>query len=95
MAQSKQAYKELCILLHPDKSPHANAADAFAALTQALSAVGRAIKGKGGKGAAGGGGGGAGGVWDEVDDEEIFWVDASGTISVPAAAKQATTTAGG
>ena len=82
----KQRYRELCVLLHPDKSPHPRAVDAFAALTQALSAALAAVQeqqgSKGGEGAAG--------REEALDDDEIFWMDGSGTISVPAAAKEAT-----
>ena len=83
----KKRYRELCVLLHPDKSSHPRAVDAFAALTQALSAALAAVQqqqgSKGGQGAAGG-------EAEALDDDEIFWMDGSGTISVPAAAKEAT-----
>lgn len=81
----KQRYRDLCVQLHPDKSRHPRAVDAFAALTRALAAALAAARAREADGGTAAGQEGA--AVEEVADDEMFWVDGSGTISVPAAAK--------
>jgi DnaJ-class molecular chaperone len=92
----KQKYRELCVLLHPDKNPDPRAVHAFAALSKAMTTAVTAAAARNREGSAreqqeqqSSREAGGGDMSGEVCDDEIFWVDSSGTISVPAAAKQA------
>ncbi len=79
-AAAKQRYRELAVALHPDKNPHARAVEAFGALTRALAvALAQQQEQRGADGFD---------PQQAVDDDEIFWMDPSGTIRVPAAAKE-------
>ncbi|KAG1659792.1 hypothetical protein FOA52_015893 [Chlamydomonas sp. UWO 241] len=84
-AAVKARYRELCVVLHPDKNSHARAADAFSALGKALVVVMAAIDGPR--------------VWQDEGtgcvDDELFRMDADGTISIKGAPTDGAAGSGG
>lgn len=74
----KAKYRELCVVLHPDKNKHPNASDCFTALSMAADVVSSRSKLPVYHGA----------VFDPNDDDDpAFWVDEQGEINIPRAAK--------